>query len=399
MTLQQWSHAVWFHLVSRHHLIYNTCWEDPRLDRLALNLGSDDTLLVITSAGCNVLDYVLLRPRHIYAVDLNPRQNALLELKLAAIQYLDFETFFAMFGRGQLPAYQAVYAQQLRPVLSPMAQTYWDRHMAYFSGTGWQRTFYFHGTAGLFAHLVNVYANRIAGVRDAIEALLAASTLDEQREIYYARFRPVFWTRFLRWLVGQNSMLSLLGIPRAQRQQVERHYRGGIVQFVEDRVEAVFTRLSLQDNYFWRVYLSGAYTPECCPEYLKRANFARLRAALHGRISVHTTSLRDFLCRHVGTISRFILLDHMDWLSTAASTMLADEWQMILDRAAPGARVLWRSGGLYVDYVDPLLVRVGGRPRRVGEMLRYHHELAASLHAQDRVHTYGSFYIADVVPG
>jgi S-adenosylmethionine-diacylglycerol 3-amino-3-carboxypropyl transferase len=46
-------------------------------------LRDQDNLLVITSAGCNVLDYTLTGPRRILAVDANPRQNALLELKFA----------------------------------------------------------------------------------------------------------------------------------------------------------------------------------------------------------------------------------------------------------------------------------------------------------------------------
>jgi S-adenosylmethionine-diacylglycerol 3-amino-3-carboxypropyl transferase len=32
----------------------------------------------------------------------------------------------------------------------------------------------------------------------------------------------------------------------------------------------------------------------------------------------------------------------------------------------------------------------------LGEQLTYHRELAAELHARCRVHTYGSFYIADL---
>jgi S-adenosylmethionine-diacylglycerol 3-amino-3-carboxypropyl transferase len=32
----------------------------------------------------------------------------------------------------------------------------------------------------------------------------------------------------------------------------------------------------------------------------------------------------------------------------------------------------------------------------VGDLLNYHRPLAAELHAKDRVHTYGSFYIADL---
>jgi S-adenosylmethionine-diacylglycerol 3-amino-3-carboxypropyl transferase len=69
---------------------------------------------------------------------------------------------------------------------------------------------------------------------------------------------------------------------------------------------------------------------------------------------------------------------------------------MIVDRAAPGARVLYRSGGLNADFVDRARVRVDGQARSVGVILQYHPQLAAELHEKDRVHTYGSFYIADL---
>jgi S-adenosylmethionine-diacylglycerol 3-amino-3-carboxypropyl transferase len=48
-------HSV-FNAIYSRSLVYNTCWEDPAVDRIALDLKPDDTLLVITSAGCNVLD-------------------------------------------------------------------------------------------------------------------------------------------------------------------------------------------------------------------------------------------------------------------------------------------------------------------------------------------------------
>src|SRR5260221_5455097 len=92
--------SVCFRFAPRRSLVYNTCWEDPRLDREALDLGPFDRVLVITSAGCNALDYALEGPEHVYAVDMNSRQNALLDLKLAAIRRLHYQTVFSMFGRG-----------------------------------------------------------------------------------------------------------------------------------------------------------------------------------------------------------------------------------------------------------------------------------------------------------
>src|SRR6185436_14060492 len=107
-----------------------------------------------------------------------------------------------------------------------------------------------------------------------------------------------------------------------------------------------------------------------------------------------TCSLAEFLAREGVHISRFVLLDHMDWLSASKSDSLKQEWQAIVDCAAPEARLLWRSGGLRTDFVDRIRVRHNGRSCQVGDLLCYHREWAAHLHAQDRVHTYGSFFIA-----
>jgi len=123
----EWFSGRVFRFVHDRHLVYNTCWEDPRLDRGALELRPRDSLVTITSAGCNALDYALLGLERIDAVDVNPRQNALLELKIAAIRQLEFEDFFALFGRGRLPNIRPIYEGQLRQTLSPWSQKYWDR--------------------------------------------------------------------------------------------------------------------------------------------------------------------------------------------------------------------------------------------------------------------------------
>jgi S-adenosylmethionine-diacylglycerol 3-amino-3-carboxypropyl transferase len=343
-----------------------------------------------------VLDYVLMAPRRVYAVDMNPRQNALLELKLAGLKRLDHGTFFALFGRGRLSDARDVYHDSLRTLLSNSARAYWDRHIDFFAGVGWRRSFYFRGTAGTFARLINVYIDSISKTRDEIMELLNAPTVEKQREIYERRLKDVFWKPMLRWAVRRDATLSLLGVPAPQRRQVDDDFPGGIGAFIENSIETVFTRLPLADNYFWRVYLTGEYTPECCPEYLKPENFARLQNGLADRVSVATTSVLRFLQRHEAPVSRFVLLDHMDWLSADGHDILRDEWQAILNRATPDARILWRSGGLRTDFVDALSVSAGNHTGRLGEMLNYRRELADRLHALDRVHTYGSFHIADL---
>ena len=394
MRINDWISQRIFKFVHGRNLVYNTCWEDPRLDRQAMNLGSDDRVMVITSAGCNALDYALDGPAHVYAVDMNPRQNALLELKMAAIRHLDFADFQQMFGNGYHPSARSLYEQGLRPALGAWSQGYWDRFIRFF--TNRKRPFYFRGTSGAFARMINFYIDKVINVRPIVNRMLDAKDVEEQREIYHGELYDRFWTRTLRFTLRRDSTLSLVGVPRAQREQVEKFYTGGIARFIEDCLHAVFTELPVSDNYFWRVYMTGAYTPTCCPEYLKPENFERLRAGLVDRISVHTSSIEDFLQGNDVEISKFVLLDHMDWLSSHRYELLISEWEAILNRATPNARFLWRSGGMNTDFVDQANIQSADGRRPLGELLRYDHELANELHQRDRVHTYGSFYIADL---
>lgn len=395
--LSQWFSDRSFHAIHSRNLVYNTCWEDPRLDRQALKLSSDDRVMVITSAGCNALDYALDGPQRIDAVDLNPLQNALLDLKIACIRTLDYEQFFALFGHGKLPQWDRIYHRKVRPALNFGARAVWDQRLKFFNGQTRRSSFYYFGTSGYFAWCIGHYLRSVSKVGDSLVRIANATSIDDQRMIYDAdQVRDAIWRPMLKWAIGRDTTMSLLGVPRTQRLQLERDYCGGIRQFVIDRLEYVLTQLSLADNYFWRVYLFGQYTPECCPEYLKESNFNRLRDGLVDRIHTHTDSVQQFLEKSSHAVSRFILLDHMDWLSNHRRDALFAEWQSIIDRATDDARVLWRSAALKVDFIDPIEVKVRNERVRVGELLRYDREISDQLHPTDRVQTYGSFSVADI---
>ncbi|MEX2174270.1 MAG: BtaA family protein, partial [Pirellulaceae bacterium] len=320
--------------------------------------------------------------------------NALLDLKIAGIKTLDFEDFFRLFGYGFHPDARRLYERRMRDRLPAWSQLWWDHWIKFFDNKA--RPFYFRGTSGAFARMIKMYTDRMIRVRPYIDAALEAKTLAEQREIYEKHLRQKFWSRPMRFAMNRDTTLSMVGVPQAQRRQVETQYEGGVVKFVQDAVETVFCKLPLADNYFWRVYMKGEYSRSCCPEYLKAENFEQLKAGLIDRVSTHTNSVQGFLDQHPGQISRYVLLDHMDWMSDKFFPLLELEWQAIIDRAAPGARILWRSGGLRTDFIERVSVTVGGQIRKLPELLTYHPELAAELHAKDRVHTYGSFYIADL---
>ena len=385
-----------FDAIYARSLVYNACWEDPAVDRQALNFRSDDRVLVITSAGCNALDYALAGPARIHAVDANPRQTALIELKIAGIRRLDFDDFFALFGTGRHPGFADIYRSRLRPELSPFAQAYWDRHGDWFAARGRHGGLYYRGLSGRVARGFGAYVALRPKLRDGIEALLECRDLDQQRAVYEASVAPQLWTRPVDWALSRQLTMSLLGVPHPQRKEVQRQHADGVAGFVREAIGYVASWLPIWTNYFWTLYLRGHYTASNCPEYLRPANFAALKSGLVDRISLHTTTVTRFLQTTDERISKFVLLDHMDWMSSYRPQQLAEEWEAILARAAAGARVIFRSAHAEPAYLQSVRVHDGNKSTPLIERIRFHPDLAARLQQHDRVHTYAGFHIADL---
>jgi S-adenosylmethionine-diacylglycerol 3-amino-3-carboxypropyl transferase len=371
-----------FDLILNNRLIYNTCWEDPRIDRELLRLGPESTVVVITSAGCNVLDYLLDGPAAIQAVDVNFRQNAVLALKMALLNTGDHHSLFSLFGRGGSPEYRDIYAS-LRPFLPVWAQKFWDEKIVYFHPQGVRRSFYWRGAAGDFAWVLNRLL--LNGKKGVALALLEAGSLAEQKRLY-ERLEPHLFRRGINWLLRQPGTMAFIGVPTPQIRLIDHRYPGGIGQFVREKLRQVLTQVPIKDNYFWRVYLTGSYTGDCCPAYLQPQNFPFLRRHLD-RIKVHTSTVTEFLQAHPGIYSHFVLLDHLDWLAWHDTAALLEEWGQIFRNSRRGTKILFRSAG-----PDWSLL-----PETVTAKLRFFPELTQPLHEGDRVGTYGSLHLAEVL--
>jgi len=224
--------------------------------------------------------------------------------------------------------------------------------------------------------------------------MFEAKTVQEQRKYSNEIFRK-FWSPLFERIVSSRVALSFMnGVPKPQQNLLEKE--GGIAVFLRKVFTWLMNDSLLRENYFYRVYLDGKYTKDCCPEYLKEENFYKLKNGLVDRISVHTMTITEFLESHPDqTISRYILLDHMDWLSESPA-ILKEEWQAFINNATEDCRFLWRSASEKSNFVKDVVVSHKGKRKCVGELLKFNDELAETLHKVDRVHTYTSFHIGDL---
>jgi S-adenosylmethionine-diacylglycerol 3-amino-3-carboxypropyl transferase len=379
------THDVMFGAVHGGRLIYNTSWEDPRIDRELMQLDGESKVVMITSAGCNALDYLLDSPAEIHSVDVNYRQNALTHLKLSLIRRGVWEDLYALFGNGQDAESKGIYLT-VREDLPEFAQQFWDRKIRYFRDNSLKRSFYYHGTSGEAAWILGKLMMTLKRpIRQRIDRFFDSDTLDEQQEIY-REIEPVLWDAVLCWLLKQPALMAMMGVPRPQIRLIDESYPGGLLGYIQDKFRHVMTRVRIDDNYFWRVYITGSYTTECCPNYLRKENLPLLQANAD-RVHLYTTTVTDFLKENPGKYTHFVLLDHQDWLAGHAPEALAEEWEEIFANSAPGATILMRSAGITNDFLPP----------EVRSRLRFRPDLTEPLHATDRVGTYGSLHFAEIL--
>jgi S-adenosylmethionine-diacylglycerol 3-amino-3-carboxypropyl transferase len=373
--------------------VYNQIWEDPRVDAEALQLGPESSLLTISSGGCNVLNYLIHRPKRIVAVDLNANHMALTRLKLAAIKHLpDYETFYNFFGFGQHRDNLENYRRHIRDHLDPQTRQFWEtsdwpgnaigpKRIGYF-----KRGLYNQAKLGQFFRLVHGIAK--ATGRDPAR-LVAAKTIAEQERIFDETFGPLFENRLIRWMGRQPVAVYSLGIPPSQHAVMLEESGGSgsrLFDMYKQRVKRLACGFPLDDNYFaWQAF-GRRYDHEgrtALPDYLKRENYETVRSMVD-HVETHVASLSDQLQKEQpGSLNGFVLLDSQDWMPPP---VIEELWSHIARVGAAGTRVIFRTAGEKSPIEAALSPETRGR-------FTYEEERSRELHRQDRSAIYGMFHL------
>jgi S-adenosylmethionine-diacylglycerol 3-amino-3-carboxypropyl transferase len=362
-------------------LIFAQCWEDPELDIEGLAPTRSDRVLVVTSGGCTALSILTRGPRELIAIDMNPAQSYLLELKLAGIRILDdHDAYLKLLGvrfvedkapEGPPPA--ELY-RRVRPLLSPDAQEFWDAHADWIQkGVLWCGRY--ESYLALFRRLLHI----VVGRKTVRELLRLAPA--EQARFYRERWDTAGW-RLLFRMFFSRYVLGRRGLDPMFFRHVE-----GVPSFGEhwrQAAEHVLTELPVRTNYFLAQIGTGAYlNREHVPRYLHPCTFDELKRHAD-RVRIVTGELESFLSQRRGnSIDKFALSNVFEWVDQ-------DSYEQIL-------RQVWRVGshGARLCYRNLLVYRE--RPRSLAPVLRSHCSDAQDLLFGDRSFVYSNFVIEEVV--
>ena len=360
-------------------IVYSQCWEDPTVAADGLELGTSDDLLCLTSAGCNVLALSLRRPRSIIALDFSSAQNALLELKIAALRTLSYAEYVAFLGARKGADRVATYRRRLRPQLRDTARAHFDMHEKAIDGG------IIH--AGRFQRYLQAFRRRVLPLvhnRATVEDIMSLADRDAREAYYDGKWANRRWKALFTLFFGRAVMARFGRDPAFFKYVHESNISNIGAEFLS-RARWALIETSPVENHFLQYAMLGEYRDlDYGPLYLRESNFNTLRETVdsiqivQGDLEGHLATLEP------GQLSALYLSDLFEWVSA--------EHHAEMLRAI--ARVT-RPGGRFV-YWNLLVPR--SRPDQLADVIEVHAERAAELHQRDLAFVYGSFHVESVKP-
>jgi S-adenosylmethionine-diacylglycerol 3-amino-3-carboxypropyl transferase len=288
-------------------------------------------VLAITAGGGRVLNLLLARPAQIWAIDLNPAQNHLLELKVVGLRALDHAAYLGFLGIR--PAYDRLttYAT-LRDQLSNGAARFFDAHPELIR------------EGILFEGKLERFLRRIAKLLQLVQPLgvrrlFNFESIEEQRH-----FLRVFDSPLLRLVAETACRRGVLqmfsgdpGFYKYVPKEIALHREiySGMLRHFQDHLARANPLMQL-------VFFGRFLHEESLPIYLNAKTFERVKHALSEVRLIMRTSTVDAALREAGpdTFDAFSLSDISSYLDDRAHEQLFDD---VLAAAQLGATIVSRS--------------------------------------------------------
>ncbi len=354
-------------------ILYAQCWEDPEIDRVAFAIGPDDVVFTITSGGCNALAFLADDPRRVIALDLNPHQNRVLELKIAAFRALEYQELLQFLGAAPSARRLELYGA-VRRRLGGESRSYWDDRPGKL-----RRGIIHAGRYESYMRLVRRSFDALLDGRYLAEGLLAARNPTERAAFYHDCWDGRRWRCFTRVLLSR-TVQSLL-FDRAFYAQLGESFSFG--DHFRERVRHAVVDLSLRENpYLCYILFGGFPCHASLPTYLRPENFGAIRSRLD-RVAILPGACEEFFpTLPAGAVSRFNFTNIFEWMMPASYEALLAETVRI---ARPGAVLTYRN-----------LLVPRSRPASLAGTLLPQRELARRLHERDRSFIYRSYVVERV---
>ena len=252
--------------VRHDYLRYANCWEDADLLLKGLDIQAGDRVLSIASAGDNSFSLLSKSPELVVAMDINPVQLALTDLKRAAFKVLDHAQFLNLLGFENEMDRWSLFLK-LEDVMNDTYFQYWkDRKEELVAGL------IYRGKFERYFSYFRKYMLPLIHSSGRIDRLFEPKSSLEQEQFYNKIWNNKRWDALFR-IFFSRKLMGMLGRDPAFLKEVELP----VSEFILGKAKAHLSAEEAQDNYFLNFIMKGEFGSRL-PHYARKESFDLIKA-------------------------------------------------------------------------------------------------------------------------
>lgn len=310
------------------HLNYSLGNEDWSVEQQGLKINAGDHAVCVTASGDRPLHLLMTDCATVTSLDMNPIQNYLLELKLAAINHLEYNKYIAFMG-CQPSRYRYHILKELQPHLSTQAAAFWLKHRKAI-----KRGIIYQGRTERLTKITAKFFKIFR--RKNIKRLFEFTDLEEQREFVNSHWNTRSWRLFFE--VFANPKLSKFILDDPGLNAYVEYGKPG--QYIYERIHRYLNAHLARHSALLQLLLLGKILPDAYFPYLTEPGYEKIRANSE-RIHIKTTNIIKFLGNsEPESIDCFSLSDIASYMPQTAFENLLES---VHHAAKPGARFCIRE--------------------------------------------------------
>ncbi len=273
--------------IKNNYIRYANCWEDADLLLKALNIQNGDKVLSIGSAGDNSFSLLAGKPELVVAVDINPVQLKLIELKKAAILTLNYNEFIEFLGfkpsENRLSLFKRVCFN-----LSKEDRIFWcDRYNEIKEGIIYQ---------GKFENYFKLFRKKILPFihqKKNIDSLFQEKSAVEQNEFFLKKWNSWRWRALFRIFFSKFIMGKFGRDPKFLEE-----VNVTVSDFILNKAKRHLSSKGCQTNYFLDFIMRGKFNIDL-PHYARQENFKLIKENIN-KLIVFQGYASEVFVKHKG---------------------------------------------------------------------------------------------------
>lgn len=310
-------------------LSYSFGNEDWKTEQKALKIQPTSRVLCITASGDRPLNLLSTELHELISIDANPMQNALFDLKKAAIKNLDYDDYISFLGVDSHPNRLQTYST-LEKDLSPTSVASWLRHQDKIS-----RGVLYEGALEKWLKLACKLIHPFRGKK--INKLFSFDDLEKQRVYLKKYWHTYIWKKFFHLSLHPWITRSYFKDPGLYA-YVDRNLHIG--NHIYDKLHDFLNRSLAKESILLSLLLKGRVDKGNFPPYLNKEGFEQIKKRID-RVKFETSEIGSYLEKaEENSIDCFSCSDIASYLSKSNFIRLLNG---MLRTAKPGARFCMRQ--------------------------------------------------------